>query len=58
MPAAQPAAKLDRISAPQLRPLPQPPYPMIKLLVDTQYASPYALSAYVALREKQVDFRL
>ena len=29
---------------------------MIKLLVDTQYASPYALSAYVALREKQVDF--
>jgi len=31
---------------------------MIKLLVDAQYASPYALSAYVALREKQVDFEL
>ncbi len=31
---------------------------MIKLLVDAQYASPYALSAYVALREKQVDFTL
>ena len=31
---------------------------MIKLLVDAQYASPYALSAYVALREKQVDFEV
>jgi glutathione S-transferase len=31
---------------------------MIKLLVDTQYASPYAMSAYVALREKQVDFEV
>jgi glutathione S-transferase len=31
---------------------------MIKLLVDAQYASPYALSAYVALREKQVNFAL
>jgi len=29
---------------------------MIKLLVDAQYASPYALSAYVALREKKVEF--
>jgi glutathione S-transferase len=29
---------------------------MIKLLVDVQYASPYALSAYVALREKKVEF--
>jgi glutathione S-transferase len=31
---------------------------MIKLLVDAQYASPYAMSAYVALREKQVDFEV
>jgi len=31
---------------------------MIKLLVDAQYASPYALCAYVALREKQVDFEV
>lgn len=31
---------------------------MIKLLVDAQYASPYALSAYVALREKAVDFEI
>ncbi len=31
---------------------------MIKLLVDTQYASPYAMSAHVALREKQVDFEV
>jgi glutathione S-transferase len=31
---------------------------MIKLLVDAQYASPYAMSAYVALREKQVDFEI
>lgn len=31
---------------------------MIKLFVDSQYASPYALSAYVALREKQLDFEL
>lgn len=31
---------------------------MTKLLVDAQYASPYALCAYVALREKQVDFEV
>ena len=31
---------------------------MIKLLVDAQYASPYALSAYVALREKRLDFEI
>ena len=31
---------------------------MIKLLVDAQYASPYALSAHVALREKRVPFEV
>lgn len=31
---------------------------MIKLFVDAQYASPYALSAHVALREKQLPFEL
>lgn len=31
---------------------------MIKLLVDAQYASPYALSAHVALREKQLPFEV
>lgn len=29
---------------------------MLKLYVDAQYASPYAMSAFVALREKQLPF--
>ena len=31
---------------------------MIQLFVDAQYASPYALSAYVALREKRLPFEV
>jgi glutathione S-transferase len=31
---------------------------MIKLYVDSKYTSPYALSVFVALKEKQLDFSL
>jgi glutathione S-transferase len=30
----------------------------LKLYVDSQFVSPYAISAYVALREKGLDFEL
>jgi len=30
----------------------------LRLFVDTQFASPYAMSVFVALREKGLDFEL
>ena len=35
-----------------------PPLRQLRLYVDATYASPYAMSAYVALREKALDFDL